>query len=313
MIRKLQSAGVAIIYISHRMSEVFILGDRITVLRDGKQVGSADPKTTTPDELVKMLVGRSVDMAYARDFQSSPGKVALKLSNLCSENGIEDISLEVREGEIVGLAGLVGAGRTEVARATFGVDKVSSGTVEIFGKNRTGEPFHSVDMGLALIPESRKTEGLALIRSVEENIILSGLKKIFPSSWINNKKAQQVSEDLIRKLRIATPSGKQSTQLLSGGNQQKIVIGKWLTTDSKIFIFDEPTRGIDVGAKAEIFALIYKLVQDGAAVLMISSELSEIVNVCDKAYVMREGKISGLLEKDALNEENILKLGMTDA
>jgi len=313
MIRKLQSAGVAIIYISHRMAEVFSMGDRITVLRDGKQVGSADPKTTTPDELVKMLVGRSVDMAYARNFQSSPGKVALKLSNLCSENGIEDISLEVREGEIVGLAGLVGAGRTEVARATFGVDKVSSGTVEIFGKNRTGEPFHSVDMGLALIPESRKTEGLALIRSVEENIILSGLKKIFPSSWINNKKAQQVSEDLIRKLRIATPSGKQSTQLLSGGNQQKIVIGKWLTTDSKIFIFDEPTRGIDVGAKAEIFALIYKLVQDGAAVLMISSELSEIVNVCDKAYVMREGKISGLLEKDALNEENILKLGMTDA
>ena len=313
MIRKLQSAGVAIIYISHRMAEVFSMGDRITVLRDGKQVGSADPKTTTPDELVKMLVGRSVDMAYARNFQSSPGKVALKLSHLCSENGIEDISLEVREGEIVGLAGLVGAGRTEVARATFGVDKVSSGTVEIFGKNRTGEPFKSVDMGLALIPESRKTEGLALIRSVEENIILSGLKKIFPSSWINNKKAQQISEDLIRKLRIATPSGKQSTQLLSGGNQQKIVIGKWLTTDSKIFIFDEPTRGIDVGAKAEIFALIYKLVQDGAAVLMISSELSEIVNVCDKAYVMREGKISGLLEKEALNEENILKLGMTDA
>ena len=168
-------------------------------------------------------------------------------------------------------------------------------------------------MGLALIPESRKTEGLALIRSVEENIILSGLKKIFPSTWINNKKAQHVTADLIRKLRIATPSGKQSAQLLSGGNQQKIVIGKWLTTDSKIFIFDEPTRGIDVGAKAEIFALIYKLVEDGAAVLMISSELSEIVNVCDKAYVMREGRISGLLEKEALNEENVLKLGMADA
>jgi ribose transport system ATP-binding protein len=313
MIRKLQSEGVAIIYISHRMAEVFSMGDRITVLRDGKKVGSADPKSTTPDELVQMMVGRRVDMAYARNFTSNPGQVALKLTNLCADNGIEDICLEVRTGEIVGLAGLVGAGRTEVARATFGVDQVRSGTVEIFGVNRTGEPFQSVEMGLALIPESRKTEGLALIRSVEENIILSGLKKIFPSTWIDTKKAQKTSEDLIQKLRIATPSGKQSAQVLSGGNQQKIVIGKWLTTDSKIFIFDEPTRGIDVGAKAEIFALIYKLVEDGAAVLMISSELSEIVNVCDKAYVMREGKISGLLEKAVLNEENILKLGMTDA
>jgi ribose transport system ATP-binding protein len=313
MIRKLQLEGVGIVYISHRMAEVFLLGDRITVLRDGKLVGDADPKTTSPEELVQMMVGRRVDMAYARNYISNPGEVALKISHLYSDNGIQDISLEVRVGEIVGLAGLVGAGRTEVARAAFGADHVNSGSVEIFGKNRTGEPFQSVEMGLALIPESRKTEGLALIRSVEENIILSGLKKIFPSTWMNSQKAQQISEDLIRKLRIASPSGKQSTHLLSGGNQQKIVIGKWLTTDSKIFIFDEPTRGIDVGAKAEIFALIYKLVEDGAAVLMISSELSEIVNVCDKAYVMREGKISGLLEKDTLTEENVLKLGMTNA
>ncbi len=313
MIRKLQSEGVAIVYISHRMAEVFSMGDRITVLRDGKQVGSANPKTTTPDELVQMMVGRRVDMAYARNFTSKPGEVALKISNLCSDNGISDISIEVRQGEIVGLAGLVGAGRTEVARAVFGADPVTSGTVEIFGKNRTGEPFHSVEMGLALIPESRKTEGLALIRSVEENIILSGLHKLFPSTWIQVKKAQQISQDLISRLRIATPSGKRAAMVLSGGNQQKIVIGKWLTTDSKIFIFDEPTRGIDVGAKSEIFALIYKLVEDGAAVLMISSELSEIVNVCDKAYVMREGRISGLLEKSELTEENVLTLGMTNA
>ena len=313
MIRKLQSEGVAIVYISHRMAEVFSMGDRITVLRDGKQVGSADPKTTTPDELVQMMVGRRVDMAYARKFTSKPGQIALKISNLYSDNGISDISIEVREGEIVGLAGLVGAGRTEVARAVFGADKVTSGTVEIFGKNRTGEPFNSVKMGLALIPESRKIEGLALIRSVEENIILSGLSKIFPSTWIQVKKAQQISQDLIGRLRIATPSGKRAAMLLSGGNQQKIVIGKWLTTDSKIYIFDEPTRGIDIGAKAEIFALIYKLVEEGAAVLMISSELSEIVNVCDKAYVMREGRISGILEKSELTEENVLTLGMTNA
>jgi ribose transport system ATP-binding protein len=148
---------------------------------------------------------------------------------------------------------------------------------------------------------------------VEENIILSGLSKIFPSTWIQVKKAQQISQDLISRLRIATPSGKRAAMLLSGGNQQKIVIGKWLTTDSKIYIFDEPTRGIDIGAKAEIFALIYKLVEEGAAVLMISSELSEIVNVCDKAYVMREGRISGILEKSELTEENVLTLGMTNA
>ena len=200
-----------------------------------------------------------------------------------------------------------------MARAVFGADKVTSGTVEIFSKKRTGEPFNSVNMGLALIPESRKIEGLALIRSVEENIILSGLSKIFPSTWIQVKKAQQISQDLIGRLRIATPSGKRAAMLLSGGNQQKIVIGKWLTTDSKIYIFDEPTRGIDIGAKAEIFALIYKLVEEGAAVLMISSELSEIVNVCDKAYVMREGRISGILEKSELTEENVLTLGMTNA
>ncbi|MEI7531404.1 MAG: sugar ABC transporter ATP-binding protein [Betaproteobacteria bacterium] len=312
MIRKLQSEGVAIVYISHRMAEVFSMGDRITVLRDGKQVGSADPKSATPDELVHMMVGRRVDMAYARTEKSKLGEVALKISNVFSDNGIKDISLEVKAGEIVGLAGLVGAGRTEVARAIFGADKVTSGTVEICGKLRHGEPYHSVDMGLALIPESRKTQGLALIRSVEENIVLASLNKIFPSSWIQAKKVQDIGKTMIAKLRIATPSGKRSALVLSGGNQQKIVIGKWLTTESKVFIFDEPTRGIDIGAKAEIFALIYKLVEDGAAVLMISSELSEIVNVCDRAYVMREGRIAGALEKEQLTEENILKLGMTN-
>ena len=151
-----------------------------------------------------------------------------------------------------------------------------------------------------------------MIRSVEENIVLASLNKIFPSSWIQAKKVQDIGKTMIAKLRIATPSGKRSALVLSGGNQQKIVIGKWLTTESKVFIFDEPTRGIDIGAKAEIFALIYKLVEDGAAVLMISSELSEIVNVCDRAYVMREGRIAGALEKEQLTEENILKLGMTN-
>ncbi|MBJ7475644.1 MAG: sugar ABC transporter ATP-binding protein [Polynucleobacter sp.] len=312
MIHKLKAQGVAIVYISHRMAEVFSMGDRISVLRDGQYVGSADPQKTTPDELVQMMVGRTVDMVYQKNFISKPGAIALRVENLCSSNGIRDIHLEVRCGEIVGLAGLVGSGRTEVARAIFGADPVTSGRVEIFGKDRVGEPFHSVELGLSLIPENRKSEGLALIRTVEENIVLAGLKKLFPSNWIRLSRSEQVANDLITRLRIATPSGKRPALVLSGGNQQKIVIGKWLSTESKIFIFDEPTRGIDVGSKSEIFSLIYKLVQDGAAVLLISSELSEIVRVCDRVYVMREGTISGELSGDLINEANVLKLGMAD-
>lgn len=312
IINNLKAKGVAIIYISHRMAEVFSMGDRISVLRDGKYVGEASPKNTSPDELVQMMVGRTVDMIYQRNYVSSLGEVALKVENLHSPNGIHNINLQVHSGEIVGLAGLVGAGRTEVARAIFGVDPITKGRVEVFGQMRSGEPYQSVTLGLSLIPENRKSEGLALIRTVEENIVLAGLKKLFPSNWIHLKRSQQVAKDLIAKLRIATPSEKRPAVVLSGGNQQKIVIGKWLTTESKIFIFDEPTRGIDVGAKSEIFSLIYKLVEGGAAVLLISSELSEIVNVCDRVYVMREGTIAGELQKEFLTETNVLKLGMAD-
>jgi ribose transport system ATP-binding protein len=312
IINNLKAKGVAIVYISHRMAEVFSMGDRISVLRDGKYVGEASPKNTSPDELVQMMVGRTVDMIYQKNYVSSLGAVALKVENLHSPNGIHNINLHVHSGEIVGLAGLVGAGRTEVARAIFGVDPITSGRVEVFGQMRSGGPYQSVNLGLSLIPENRKSEGLALIRTVEENIVLAGLKKLFPSNWINQKRSQQVAKDLIARLRIATPSEKRPALVLSGGNQQKIVIGKWLTTESKIFIFDEPTRGIDVGAKSEIFSLIYKLVEDGAAVLLISSELSEIVNVCDRVYVMREGTIAGELQKDSITETNVLKLGMAD-
>jgi ribose transport system ATP-binding protein len=310
MIRKLQADGVAIVYISHRMAEVFAMGERITVLRDGKHVGSTFPDETSQDELVRLMVGRHVDMAYARTFCDKPGEVALEVKGLAAANGIHDVNLVVRAGEIVGLAGLVGAGRTEVARAIFGADRVTAGEVRIFGKLRTGEPNRSVDMGVALIPESRKSEGLALIRSVGDNLVLAGLRKMFPGGIMRAARAEAVARELIARLRIATPTTTRRAQLLSGGNQQKIVIGKWLNTGARVFIFDEPTRGIDVGAKAEIFALIDKLVQDGAAVLMISSELPEIVHVCDRTYVMRGGTIAGELARGELTEENVLKLGM---
>jgi ribose transport system ATP-binding protein len=311
VMRRLQAEGVAIVYISHRMAEVFALGDRITVLRDGRHVGSAIPRETTPDELVRMMVGRTVDMSYPRRFRE-PGAVALEVKGLSAANGIEDIDIVVREGEIVGLCGLVGSGRTELARAVFGADRVTSGEVRVFGRIRAGGPDEACEMGVALIPESRKAEGLALIRTVGDNLALAGLRKLFPSNIFRPAPARRSAEELIWRLRIATPSPSQTAGLLSGGNQQKVVIGKWLAAKARLFIFDEPTRGIDVGAKAEIFAIIDQLVAQGAAVLMISSEQVEIVHVCDRAYVMREGRIAGELSRTQLTEENIVRLGMHD-
>lgn len=313
MIGQLKQRGVAMVYISHRMAEVFSMGDRITVLRDGKWVGSRTPGDARPDELVSLMVGRQVDMTYAREFCTAPGEVALRMQGVTARTGIQSIDLEVRAGEIVGLAGLVGSGRTEVARSIFGADPIESGRIEIFGRLQSGGPIMARRLGAALIPESRKSQGLALIRSVGENLVLASLARLFPSGWFNPVKESEESVQLIERLRIATTGPQQLVQFLSGGNQQKVVIGKWLSAQSRLFIFDEPTRGIDVGAKAEIFALIDGLVKKGAAVLMISSELSEIVHVCDRTYVMREGRIAGHLQREQMNEEAILTLGMHHA
>ena len=310
MMRRLKASGVAIVYISHRMAEVFLLGDRITILRDGKKVATVLPHETSPSDLVQKMVGRKVDTIHRRGAGIKIGGVALEVKNLNAQSGIADINLQVRSGEIVGLCGLVGSGRTEVARAIFGADKVSSGEVLFFGETFRGGPDRATRAGVALIPESRKSQGLALIRSVGDNIVLAGLEKLFPSRMFNPARARMLAGSVIQKLRIATPSPRRAVQVLSGGNQQKVVVGKWLTAEAKLFIFDEPTRGIDVGAKAEIFALMYDLVEKGGAILMISSELSEIVNVCDRAYVMREGRIAGELQRERLTEENILQLGM---
>ncbi|WP_188581457.1 sugar ABC transporter ATP-binding protein [Azorhizobium oxalatiphilum] len=312
VMRQLQAKGVAIVYISHRMAEVFALGDRITVLRDGKLVGSALPGETSPDELVRMMVGRNVDMSYPRRFSTAPGELVLDVRNVCAANGIRDISLTVRSGEIVGLCGLVGSGRTEVARAIFGADEVTAGEVHLFGKSHSGGPAATTRAGVGLIPESRKSEGLALIRTVSDNLAVAGLPKLFPNMMFSRGKARRSAEELIKRLRIATPSPNQNVALLSGGNQQKVVIGKWLAAGTRLFIFDEPTRGIDVGAKSEIFALIDQLVAEGAAVLMISSEQAEIVHVCDRAYVMRGKRIVGELSRAELSEENIVRMGMHD-
>jgi ribose transport system ATP-binding protein len=309
MIGRLKRQGVAIIYISHRLAEVFALGDRITVLRDGRKVTSVLPGQTTPDELVKLMVGRAIDRTYARNFVP-PGEVVLEVKGLAAATGIADIDLTVRAGEIVGLSGLVGSGRSEVARAIFGADRVTAGEIRLFGERIEAVPEKAVERGIAMIPENRKTQGLALGRSVGDNIVLAGLHKMFPAGLFSPGRATRAARAMIDKLRIATPSPRRPVAVLSGGNQQKVVVGKWLNAEARFFIFDEPTRGIDVGAKAEIFSLLDRLVQDGAAILMISSEQTEIVHVCDRAYVMRDGRIAGELARSELTEANIVRLGM---
>ena len=308
--RRLKADGVAIIYISHRMAEVFALGDRITVLRDGRVVKSFLPKDATPDELVRLMVGRTVEMSYPRHFRE-PGEIILEVRGLAATTGIADINLTVRAGEIVGLCGLVGSGRTEVARAIFGADPVTTGEVRVFGRIRTGGPDVAAAMGLAFIPENRKAEGLVLIRSIEDNVILAALPTLFPGGLFRPGRARAVARDVVKHLNIATSSVRRTVGTLSGGNQQKVVIGKWLAARSRLFIFDEPTRGIDIGAKAQIFALIDELVQAGAGVMMISSEQSEIVHVCDRAYVMRDGRIAGQLDRAGLTEKNIVRMGIS--
>jgi ribose transport system ATP-binding protein len=313
LIARLKADGVAIIYISHRMAEVFSMGDRITVLRDGRRIDEVRPGDVSSDDLVRMMVGRTVDMTYPRTFVETPGEVMLQVKGLSAPSGIADIDLVVRKGEIVGLCGLVGSGRTEVVRAIFGADKTSAGEIIFNGQRKSGGPDEAARLGLALIPESRKAEGLALIRSVGDNLVVSALRKVFPHGLFDQSKSRHIAKDLIKQLRIATPSDKQTVGLLSGGNQQKVVIGKWLAAGAQLFIFDEPTRGIDVGAKSEIFALIDRLVGEGAAALMISSEQAEICHVCDRAYVMRDGRIAGELSRENLTEENIVRLGMHHA
>ena len=321
--RTLKREGVGIVYISHRLQEIAEIGDRITVLRDGKNVGSfavsanlEHPKNlehpenlSNLDTLVRLMVGRQVTTAYRERFCETPGEVLLEVRDLRTETGVRG-TLDVKAGEVVGLAGLVGAGRTELARAIFGADRVVSGIVRVNGATPGRGPAGAVRAGMALVPENRKSEGLALMRSVQDNVLVAGLRKLFPSAWYLAAKAARAASDVINRLQIATPSPARLVRFLSGGNQQKVVVGKWLAAGSRFFIFDEPTRGIDIGAKAELFQVIDRLVANGAAVLMISSELPEIVAVCDRAYVMRDKAVVGELKRADLSEENILRMAM---
>jgi ribose transport system ATP-binding protein len=310
VINTLKRDGVAIVYISHRLHEIFQIADRITILRDGHRVGEMRPEGTTVDDLVRMMVGRQLSTAYRARFCEQPGEAVLEVDRLAAANGVRDATLQVHAGEIVGIAGLVGSGRTELVRAIFGADRVTAGRICLRGEVFHGGPSTAVTAGVGLVPEDRKRQGLALVRSVQDNLLSAGLRVLFPDGWYRAGGAFRTVADLIDRLRVATPSPRRLVKFLSGGNQQKVVIGKWLNAHSRVFIFDEPTRGIDVGAKAEIYTLMGDLVAQGAAVLMISSELPEVVSVCDRVYVMRDKTIVGELGRQNLTEENILRLAM---
>ena len=308
IVRKLKAQGVAIIYISHRMEEIFALADRITVMRDGKYVGTKMASEIDNNGLIKMMVGRDLDEQYPT-VEKEIGEVALEVNRLCTDALLKDISFQVHKGEILGLAGLVGAGRTETARAIFGADSKSSGEIRIHGKTvQIHSPKDAIKDGIALIPEDRKKHGALLEMTIRDNISFIAVKSISKAGFVDRNADKNMAEKYIKELSIKTPSMEQLTRNLSGGNQQKVVLAKSLASNSDIIIFDEPTRGIDVGAKKEIYVLMNELAKKGMAIIMISSEMQELLGMSDRIIVMHEGEMMGELRKEDATQEKILEL-----
>lgn len=291
-IRRLKKMGLGIVYISHRMKEFDEIGDRITVLRDGETIRTLQVGDLSQEELVNLMVGRDISQVYVRN-QNVCSDVVLSVSNVSDRHGrVNQCSLEVKRGEIVGLCGLVGAGRTELARLLFGVDKPVSGRIILNSADITGKgPAVSIKNGMGLLTEDRKKLGLATKISISWNVLAVSLKKYFPRLLLSQKKNDSIAEEYVQKLSVSTSGVQKKAGELSGGNQQKVVIAKWLSQGLDLLIFDEPTRGIDVGAKMEIYGLMDKLAQEGKAILMISSEMEEIMGMSDRMYIMYQGRI----------------------
>lgn len=304
---RLKNQGVSIIYISHRMEELFAMTDRVTVMRDGTYVGTVVTKETNVDELVGMMVGRSLTNYYTRTYNTLEKEV-LKVEHLTKTGVFEDISFSVHEGEILGFSGLVGAGRSEIMQSIFGNDSFDSGSIILNGETvRFKNSLEAIRKGIGMVPEDRKKQGLTLIHSVGFNITLGSLDSVTSGVLLSEKKKNTVIEKYMHELNVKAASKDIAVSSLSGGNQQKVVLAKWLATNPKVLILDEPTRGVDVGAKAEIYAIINKLASDGLAIIMISSELPEIMNMCDNVCVVREGKIVGRLKREELGQEEIMR------
>ena len=308
-IRRLKAQGVAIIYISHRMEEIFTICDRVSVYRDGQYIGSGETKDLDEAQLIKMMVGREITDVFPK-LEAEIGEVVFEAKHIVrADNKVKDVSISVRRGEILGIGGLVGAGRSELVEGIFGMHKLSGGEIYVKGEKVTvHSPKDIIQKGVALVTEDRKVTGLNLSGTVNDNIAMVAIRKLLSNGLYSKTKARKAAQEYIGKLKIKTPSGDQIVGNLSGGNQQKVVIAKWLLNDPDIIILDEPTRGIDVGAKRDIYLLIGSLVQQGKAVIMISSEIPELMGVCDRIAVMSEGNLSGEVKRGEFSQERIMTL-----
>ena len=315
IMRNLASQGVGIIYISHKMSELNEVCDRVTVLRDGTYVGTRVVADTPRDELISMMVGRKLDQYYTRDHVKNT-EVIFKCEHIDDgkkhQKRVNDVSFEVRKGEIVGFAGLVGAGRSETMQCIFGLTRDAKGTVIMDGKElKIKSPVDAMKYGISLVPENRKVEGLYHVQSVSFNSTIEVLHEFIRNLMVNTAREREITQEYIDKMHTKTASMEQSVTNLSGGNQQKVMIGRWLATKPKLLILDEPTRGVDVGAKAEIYEIMNELTKQGVSIIMISSELPEILGMSDRIYVMHDGRIKGEIARSEATQESIMKMAIS--
>jgi len=307
ILKKLKSRGVGIIYVSHRLEEIFEIADRVTVLRDGKLIDTVKIKEAKIDGIIFMMVGRDIAEMYPKE-KNKIGKEFLNISNVSKKGVCNNINLSVHEGEVVGIYGLIGAGRTELARIIFGLDCCDKGEISIFGNKITkkNSPLNSVSKGVGLLPEDRKGQGLCMVLPIKHNITRASLKKYFPKWFISSAKENDITIKYIKDLNIVTDSPNKQVVFLSGGNQQKVVLAHWMCANSKLLILDEPTRGIDVGAKVEIYKIMNSLVKRGVGILLISSDLPEIIGMSDRIYTMARGEITGIFPGGKNNPDEIL-------
>lgn len=309
VINRLKEKGVAVIYISHRLEEIYEIGDRVTILRDGEFVDMLDLNKTKVDidTIINKMVGRNLDEKFPK-IKADIGEEILRVEKISCEGKFKDISFSLRKGEILGIAGLVGAGRTEIAKAIFGADPISEGQIYFENKKvQIKSPSNAIELGISLAPEDRKTEGLVQIMSIEKNMIMANQKNYVKTGIFINKKIKEDCNQMVSKMRIATSGLDKQVKHLSGGNQQKVVLAKWLIANSKVVIFDEPTRGIDVGAKVEVYQLMNELVKNGVGIIMISSEMPEILGMSDRLIVLHEGKMTAELDVENATQDKVLK------
>lgn len=312
-IRVLRAAGTSIIYISHKMDEVFSIADDITVLRDGSVVSSQSTSDITSADVIAQMVGRDLDHQSYPKQEIAVGETVLRVTGLSSKDLFEGVDLEVRRGEIVGLAGLIGAGRSEVVRAIFGMDPADAGHVEVDGTPvRIRNPRAAVSVGIAMLSEDRRLEGIIPKLSIKKNATLASLNKVIRRGFAHPAREERLVRDYFKRMRVKAPSTETKIETLSGGNQQKVLLARWLIADPKVLLLDEPTRGIDIGAKFEIYSIMSQLAEQGRGILMISSELPELIGMCDRIYVMSGGRITAHLSREEFSQETILTHAMDE-